>query len=54
MWVRIPLGNVYADIVYYVSTRVYGMSWSSPLSMMSDYRVDDRDSIHGRGKGFFL
>jgi hypothetical protein len=26
----------------------------SSVSTVSDYRVDDRDSIPGRGKGFFL
>jgi hypothetical protein len=29
-------------------------SWSSSVSIVFDYRVDDRYSIPGRGEGFFL
>jgi hypothetical protein len=28
-------------------------SWGSSVGIVSDYRLDDRDSISGRGKGFF-
>jgi hypothetical protein len=30
------------------------MNCSSSVSIVSDYRLDDRGSILGRGKGFFL
>jgi hypothetical protein len=30
------------------------INWVSSVSVMSDYRLDDRGSIPGRGKGFFL
>jgi hypothetical protein len=29
-------------------------SWSSSVNIVSDHRLDDRGSIPGRGKGFFL
>jgi hypothetical protein len=29
-------------------------SWGGSASMVSDYRLDDRGSIAGRGKRFFL
>jgi hypothetical protein len=28
-------------------------SWGSSVSIVSDYRLDDRGSMPGRGKGFF-
>jgi hypothetical protein len=28
-------------------------SWSSSISIVFDYRLDDQGSISGRGKGFF-
>jgi hypothetical protein len=29
-------------------------SWGSSVNIGSDYRLDERDSVLGRGKGFFL
>jgi hypothetical protein len=29
-------------------------SWGSSVSLVSDYRLDDRGSVRGGGKGFFL
>jgi hypothetical protein len=28
--------------------------WGSSVSILSDYRLDDRGSIRGRGNGLFL
>jgi hypothetical protein len=41
--------------VTYENINGYNM-WSrgSSVSIVSDYGLDDRDSIPGRGKGFFL
>jgi hypothetical protein len=35
-----------------VSGKVYFRSWGSSVSIVSDYRLDDRGSIPGRGKQF--
>jgi hypothetical protein len=40
----------WANLRYYPSI----LSQVSSVSIVSDYRLDDRGSIPGRGKGFFL
>jgi hypothetical protein len=39
---------------FYEKNRSFKRSWGSSVSIVSDYRLDDRGSIPGRGKGFFL
>jgi hypothetical protein len=36
-----------------LSDFIQSVSWSSSVSIVSDYRLDDRGSILGRDKGFF-
>jgi hypothetical protein len=37
-----------------MSMYVYTDLWSNSVVIVSDYRLDDRGSIPGRGKGLFL
>jgi hypothetical protein len=42
-------------VMYIPYLHVYKLHWSlgSSVSIVSDYRLDDRDSIPDRGRGFF-
>jgi hypothetical protein len=41
-------------LLYNNTNDITRMSWGGSVSIVSDYRLDDRGSIVGRGKGVFL